>query len=209
MLQRIALGYGVGAIIIRYGNGRGAIIFSIVALVGYWAVLSSWGDYSLSGNAVLTLDRFLIECGSHYETIAKLMMAGALSIAVALAWNPVFPVNKKIWTRSFVLLTVGIDLLVLPVLVFLLEIKRARWWTYPFEVFGRNTLFVYLVSEVGVSLLYTFRIGDRPAYQSIYWGVFQPIGGGYLGSLLFALSWTAICWLVGYGLDRRGIYIRV
>ena len=248
VLQRIALGYGLGAIIIRYGNERGAIIFSVVALLGYWAVLSSWGDYSLGGNAVLTLDRFLmgdahlyhgegvafdpegilstlpavvntlagyfagrflIERGSNYDTIAKLMMAGALSIAVALAWNPVFPVNKKIWTSSFVLLTVGIDLLVLPVLVFLLEIQRARWWTYPFEVFGRNTLFVYLVSELGVSLLYTFRIGDRTAYQAIYWSIFHPMAGGYLGSLLFALTWTAICWLVGYGLDRRGIYIRV
>lgn len=95
------------------------------------------------------------------------MMAGTLSMAVALAWSPVFPVNKKIWTSSFVLLTVGIDLLVLPVLVFLLEIKRARW------------------------------------------AIFHPMAGGYLGSLLFALTWTGICWLVGYGLDRRGIYIRV
>ena len=248
MLQRIALGYGLGAIIIKYGRARGALVLCAAALLGYWAILATWGDYTLAGNAVLKLDRFLLgeahlyhgegvafdpegllstmpavvntiagyfagrfvlERGPTYETVAKVMMAGAFSVTVALAWNPVFPINKKIWTSSFVVLTVGIDLLVVGVLVFLIEIRKATWWTYPFEVFGRNTLFVYLVSEVGVTLLFTFRIGGRPAYQAIYSGVFDPIAAGAVGSLLFALTWTAICWLVGYGLDRRGIYIRV
>ena len=248
VLQRIALGYGLGAIIIKYGRARGALVLCAAALLGYWAILATWGDYTLAGNAVLKLDRFLLgeahlyhgegvafdpegllstmpavvntiagyfagrfvlERGPTYETVAKVMMAGAFSVAVALAWNPVFPINKKIWTSSFVVLTVGIDLLVVGVLVFLIEIRKATWWTYPFEVFGRNTLFVYLVSEVGVTLLFTFRIGGRPAYQAIYSGVFDPIAAGAVGSLLFALTWTAICWLVGYGLDRRGIYIRV
>ncbi len=248
VLQRIALGYGLGAIIIRYGKARGALAFSMVALLGYWAILTHWGDYSLAGNAVLRLDRFLIgdahlyhgegvafdpegllstlpaivntiagyyagrfviERGANYETMAKLMMIGALAIVVALAWSPVFPINKKLWTSSFVLLTTGIDLLVLATLVFLTEIRRIRWWTYPFEVFGRNTLFVYLLSELGVTLLLGFRINGRSVYEAIYRGVFIPIGSGYLASLLFALTWMAICWLVGYGLDRRRIYVRV
>jgi predicted acyltransferase len=248
VLQRIGLGYGLMAIIIRYGKARGALIFSVVALVGYWAIMSQWGDYTLTGNAELRLDRFLmsdahlyhgegigfdpegvlstlpaivntiagyfagrfvLERGANYETVARLMMWGALSIAVALAWNPVFPINKKIWTSSFVLLTVGIDLMVLPVLVFLTDIRQPGRWTAPFEIFGRNTLVIYLVSELGVTLLLTFRIGEWSAYEAIFRGFFLPIGGGYLGSLLFALSWTATCWLVGYGLDRRGIYLRV
>ncbi len=248
VLQRIALGYGLGAIIIRYGKARGAVVFSILALLGYWAVMAHWGDYTLAGNAVLRLDRFLmgdahlyhgegvafdpegllstlpaivntiagyyagrfvLDHGASYETVAKLMMTGAIAIGGALAWNPVFPINKKLWTSSFVVLTTGIDLVVLAILVFVTEIRRIRWWTYPFEVFGRNTLFVYLLSELGVTLLFVFQIGGRSAYQAIYWGVFNPIGGGYVGSLMFALAWTAVCWLVGYGLDRKRIFIRV
>ena len=248
VLQRIALGYGLAAVIIRFGKERGALAFSVLALLGYWAALSVWGDYSLTGNAVLRLDRFLLgephlyhgegiafdpegilstlpavvnaiagyfagrlvqRKGSGYETIARLMLVGAALIGGALCWNAVLPINKKIWTSSFVLLTVGLDLAVLAALIFVIDVERRRRWTYFFEVFGKNTLFIYLLSELGVSLLLTVRSGDRSLYQAIDRGVFEPVAGGYLGSLLFALSWMLVCWLGGYWLDRRRIYIRV
>ncbi|HET7178496.1 MAG TPA: heparan-alpha-glucosaminide N-acetyltransferase domain-containing protein, partial [Chryseosolibacter sp.] len=64
--------------------------------------------------------------GNSYETIGKMMIAGAVLIFGALVWNMAFPINKKIWTSSFVLLTTGLDLIILSVLVYVIEISRRQ-----------------------------------------------------------------------------------
>jgi len=247
VLQRIALGYFLGSLILHYASRNGALIFCGVALLGYWFILYAFGDYTLTGNAVLTLDKFILgdrhlyhgegiafdpegilstlpsvvnviagyfagrflkEKGHSYETIAKLMLVGAACLFIALCWNETFPINKKLWTSSFVVLTIGLDLLILAILVYLIEIVRNQRWTYFFEVFGKNTLFIYLLSEVGIILLYTFQVSDKSAYSWLYSSLFQK-AGDYFGSLLFALSWMLICWLVGYVMDKKKIYIKV
>jgi predicted acyltransferase len=247
VLQRIALGYFFGSLILHYVSKKGALIFCGVALLGYWFILYAFGDYSLEGNAVLALDKFILgeshlyhgegiafdpegilstlpsivnvmagyfagrflqQKGHSYETIAKFMLTGAACLFIALCWNETFPINKKLWTSSFVVLTVGLDLMILAILIYLIEIVKSRRWTYFFEVFGKNTLFIYLLSEVGVILLYAFQVSDKSAYSWIYTSVFRPTGN-YLGSLLFALSWMLICWLVGYAMDKKKIYVKV
>jgi len=70
-------------------------------------------------------------------------------------------------------------------------------------VFGKNPLFIYLVSELGVVLLWFFSF-----YNWLYITIFQP-AGNYFGSFLFAISVMLVCWLVGYIMDKRKIYIRV
>ncbi len=243
VLQRIALGYGLGALLIHFLKLRGILIFSVTALLAYWAILFIFGDYSLTGNAVLTLDKFLLgdshlyhgegiafdpegllstlpaivnvlagyvtgkfiqQKGNTYEAIFKMLMAGVVLIFIAISWDLVFPINKKIWTSSFVLLTVGLDLVVLAILIYLIDLVKAQRWTYFFEVFGKNTLFIYLLSEVGVILLYFFN-----AYSWIFDHVFRPVFGAYVGSLFFAVSWMLICWVAGYVLDKKKVYIKV
>jgi predicted acyltransferase len=243
VLQRIALGYGLGALIIHFWKLRGAIIFSVIALLAYWAILFFFGNYTLTGNAILSLDKYLLgenhlyhgegiafdpegilstlpaivnvlagyvtgkfiqQKGNTYEAISKMLMAGVVLIFIALCWDLVFPINKKLWTSSFVLLTVGLDLIVLAILIYVIEFVKSQRWTYFFEVFGKNTLFIYLLSEVGIILLYFFN-----RYTWIFDHVFLPAFGGYVGSLLFAVSWMLICWAVGYLLDKKKIYIKV
>jgi predicted acyltransferase len=148
--------------------------------------------------------------GKEYEGLAKLLMAGTLLIAVALAWHPFFPINKKLWTGSFVFLTVGIDCVILAVLIYITDFLQKRKWGYFFEVFGRNPLFIYLLSEIGAILLWFFGVGEN--YQPLYSWIFEHVfshAGMYFGSLLFALSVMLVCWLVGYILDKRKIYVRV
>ena len=62
--------------------------------------------------------------GKGYETISRLMLTGALLIFLALWWNMVFPINKKLWTSSFVLLTTGIDLLLISALIYISKYKK-------------------------------------------------------------------------------------
>jgi len=148
--------------------------------------------------------------GKSYETVARLMIAGFVSLCTAYFWDLLFPINKKLWTSSFVLYTVGLDMIILGVLIYIIEIRSWNKWTYFFQVFGRNPLSIYLLSELLVTLFYMIRIGPRVSlYQAINNEFFQKVLPGAFGSLFFALSYMMLCWLVGYWMDKRKIYVRV
>ena len=151
---------------------------------------------------------FIRRYGNSYESIAKLMIAGAVLLFLALTWDMAFPINKKLWTSSFVLLTVGLDLILLPVLIYVIEIVNARNWTYFFVVFGRNPLFIYLLSEVVLITLYLIPSGEGSLQESIYnflRGFASPVNASFLFAFLFMM----FCWVIGYILDRKRIYVRV
>ncbi|MBO9153281.1 acyltransferase family protein [Chitinophaga sp. GCM10012297] len=253
VLQRIALCYGIGALLIHYLKPKGALIATCILLLGYWAILYFFGGndpYSLEGHIGLQVDRAILgeKHMYHGEGVAfepegllstlpavgnvvlgylvglfvqrnrqsrnillKLVLAGSAMIAVALLWNEVFPINKKIWTSSYVLYTVGIATLLLSIFIWLIELKGLRAGTYFFEVFGKNPLFIYVMSGVIVKLYFLFRIGAEKEnlYGWLYGHVFQPAFGDYPGSLLFGLFHVLLLWLLGWWMDRRKIYIRV
>lgn len=152
---------------------------------------------------------YLQKNGQSYETIAKMLMVGVVLLLAAVWWDLLFPINKKLWTSSYVLLTVGIDLCVLSVLVFIIDIAGKRNWTYFFEVFGRNTLFIYLLSELIVILLWTIPVGDSSLYSWSYRNLYRSWLGDMNGSPLFAITIMLICWVVGYWMDKKKIYVKV
>jgi predicted acyltransferase len=155
---------------------------------------------------------FIRRYGNTYETISKMMIAGATLIFLALTWNMVFPINKKLWTSSFVLLTVGLDLVVLSVLVYAIELyrsKKPRRWTNFFVVFGRNPLFIYLLSEVLLMVLYMIPVGNSTLPQWLYDDFFGSFASPVNASFLFAFFFMLTNWAVGYFLDKKRIYIRV
>ncbi|MFK5971825.1 MAG: heparan-alpha-glucosaminide N-acetyltransferase domain-containing protein [Flavobacteriaceae bacterium] len=248
VLQRIALCYLFASVLLHYVKIKGAIIFSIIALISYHLILIIFGDLTLEGNAILKFDtwvmgvnhmyhgegiafdpegllstlpgivnvvagyltgKFIQKNGQNYETISKLLMIGFAFILVALAWDMTLPINKKLWTSSFVLLTTGIDLFVIAILVYLLDMSKTFKWTYFFEVFGKNTLFIYLLSELFIISLFHIDIKGTTAYSWIAENLFISWAGGYVGSFLFALWVMLSCWFVGYILDKKMIYIKV
>ena len=252
VLQRIALCYGIAALIIYYCKPKAAVIIGVIFLLAYWIILNSFGDaanpLSMQGNegflidkwllgeshlyhgegvafdpegllstmpavanviAGFTVGRYIQKNGNTYKGLVVLLLWGAAFLFLASLWNLNFPVNKKLWTSSFVLLTIGLDCIILSALIYIISFKKIKGWTYFFEVFGRNPLFIYLLSELGATLLYFFRADEKTSfYQWLYQHIF--IGAGnYFGSFLFAISVMLFCWLVGFILDKRKIYIRV
>jgi predicted acyltransferase len=154
--------------------------------------------------------RFIQEKGKNYETLAKLMLVGALLIFIALWWNMIFPINKKLWTSSFVLLTSGIDLLLISALVYVIEMKDYKGaWTRFFLVFGKNPLFIYLLSELLVTVLFMIPVGRQSFFGWINTAFYQVIAPGAVGSFLFAISYMLLCWCMGWWLNKRKIYIKV
>jgi predicted acyltransferase len=152
---------------------------------------------------------FIRRYGNSYETIAKLLIAGAVLVFLALTWNMAFPINKKLWTSSFVLLTVGLDLVILSILIYVIDLVNSRGWTNFFVVFGRNPLFIYLLSEIGLITLYEIQVGGTSLQQLFYNNVLRSFASPINASFLFAVLFMLFCWAIGYVLDRKKIYVRV
>ncbi|MBS1952593.1 MAG: DUF1624 domain-containing protein [Cyanobacteria bacterium SZAS-4] len=143
------------------------------------------------------------------EALGKLAGAGVALIALAQLWNVVFPINKKLWTSSYVLQTVGIDLLILVALIAVID--RLHWvkWTEFFTVFGKNTLFIYVVSDLLViAMLHTYVAADTNVYRFLNERV-QSVFPGEFGSLLFGIVAMLLCWGICKILDWKKIYIKV
>lgn len=163
------------------------------------------------GNVVggYVVGQFIQQKGKTYETITKLMLAGFGLLVIAYFWDLGFPINKKLWTSSFVLYTVGLDCIIISAVIYVIDFLNITRWTYFFQVFGKNPLFIYLLSEVGATVLYVLHAQPKlPVHTWLYQNIFSR-AGLYFGSLLFAVTFMLACWLVGYILDKRKIYVRV
>jgi len=136
----------------------------------------------------------------------RIAAIGALLIVAALACAPMLPIAKKLWTGSFVLLTVGIDLLILVVLVPLVERRPDHRVVKFFATYGRNPLLIYLFSEL---LVMTLALLPGDPYRWVGINIFQRIAPGAVGSLLCAVAYALVCWLLGYWLDRRKLIVKL
>ena len=154
--------------------------------------------------------KFIQEKGKSFEGLTKLLLLGASLIVIGYFWDLSFPINKKLWTSSFVVYTVGIDCVIISAIIYVVDFLGRTGWTKFFTVFGKNPLFIYLLSEVGATLL-GYMIHVEPGVSLFSWlyiHIFKH-AGLYLGSFLFAISWMLFCWIIGYILDKRKIYVRV
>jgi predicted acyltransferase len=132
-----------------------------------------------------------------------------------------FPINKKIWTSSYVLFTSGLAILGLSILIYRIEINNQRGkWTRFFDVFGKNPLFIYFLSGFIPRLLGLVHWVDKtdeqgkPVYITplpwFYEHICKPVSDNLKnGSLLYALCIVAFFWAIAYWLNKRKIYIKV
>ncbi|MFT7772832.1 acyltransferase family protein [Roseateles sp.] len=141
--------------------------------------------------------------------LGPLLAAGALALGAALLWSCWQPVNKKLWTGSYALHCIGVDLLLLAALRELLDRRGWRLGTTPFVALGRNTLFIYLVAELLMSLLWTLPLQGQPAFEWVFAHVFQPWAGDKTGSLAFALALLACCTALALWMQHRRWFVRV
>jgi predicted acyltransferase len=252
VLQRIALCYGIAALMIYFLKIRATVIICVALLFLYWILLYWFGDaadpLSLQGNAGFKLDKWLMgenhmyhgegvafepegwlstlpaisnvvggfivgrwiqQKGNTYEGLTKLLLTGFALLAGGYFWDLLLPINKKLWTSSFVVYTIGLDCIIIAVLIYIIGFEKRVKWTRFFEVFGKNPLFIYLLSELMVIILYMIPVKPNSnLFRWTYRNVFS-YAGGHLGSLLFAIVYMLLCWSVGYWLDKRKIYVRV
>jgi len=180
VLQRIAICYCIASFMIYFLKPKLSVVITIALLLLYWLlsyVFGTSGDpYSLTGNAALKLDKWLMgdshlyhgegiafdpegllstipaignviggymvgsfvqQKGKSWEGLSKLLLAGFTLLCIAYFWDLLFPINKKLWTSSFVLYTVGLDCIILASVIYLIDFLHKTKWTPFFEVFGK------------------------------------------------------------------------
>jgi predicted acyltransferase len=93
--------------------------------------------------------------------------------------------------------------------MYVIEMLNKTKWTYFFVVFGRNPLSIYLLSELLLITLYLIPVRDTKLQPWLFNSVLKSFASPVNASLLFALLFMLICWLVGYIMDKRKVYIRV
>jgi len=152
---------------------------------------------------------FVQSPGTTKSKVIKTTIIGAVLVAVSIVWNASFPINKAIWTSSYVLLTVGLDLLILSVLIVFIELANLRKWTYFFAVFGKNPLFIYITSWMVLKVLYMLPLGRLSIASSAYRNLFLSAMEPKNASLAFALAYMLLMWLVCWVMDKRKIYVKV
>lgn len=140
---------------------------------------------------------------------------GVVGLAAGEFFNIWFPINKKLWTSSYVLFTGGFALVCLAFCFWVLDVKKWRGrWTLPATIFGMNAIAAYVFSEWVAHGLDAWRIhlsnGQIWSWQHfIYARLFAPLASPANASLLYALTYTFICWLVAWLLYRKRIFLKV
>lgn len=138
-----------------------------------------------------------------------LFASGLLSIILAEFLAPFFPINKALWTSSYVLLSSGYACVVLGFLIWIIDVLAYKNWTAPFIVFGANSIAFFMFAGILARILIMIPVAETTLKGWLYETLYQPILGNINGSLGFAISFLLLCYFVMLKLYQKGIFWKV
>ena len=147
------------------------------------------------------------------DKILRLFLTGTVLTFLGFLFSYGCPINKKIWSPTFVLTTCGLASSLLALLIWIIDLKDYKKWCRFFESFGINPLFMYVLGAVFSILLSNIKFTYNETLISLqgfaYKVVIQPVFGNYFGSLVYALLFVSLVWACGYVLYKKKIYIKI
>ncbi len=152
---------------------------------------------------------FIERMSNRKKMVLQMMISGIILIVAGLIWNEFFPINKKLWTSSYVLYTAGWAQLLLSVFIWLIDVKGYQKVVQPLIWYGMNPLFIYVLSIALVITYLGIHIDGVLMYAWIYRNIFVPLAGNMNGSLLFALFHVVLFGFIGWILYRKRIFIKI
>lgn len=224
VLQRIALCYLLVVVAVRFLSVRRQAVAAGLVLVGYWAFLTvhplgpeGYGGWLYDPSGLASAPAAAVNVLAGYWALRwlraqpvwqraafALARVGAGCVAVGLLWGLVHPVNKRLWTGSLVVLTVGVAMLALAAAFLAVDVRERRRFAWAFEVFGRNAVVLYVASE-----LVSGWLKDTGAREWLYRNLFVPWAGLHVGSLAYSLAFVGLWWLALYAMWRRRWFVSV
>ena len=148
-----------------------------------------------------------------FEKDAGLFVAGFAFVLIGLIWSAVFPINKALWTSSFVLLTSGLGLQGLAASYWLVDLKGSRCWSRPFAIFGTNAIAAYVLAAILARLIGTVEwTGAEGSNVTLKGWIVTTIErlriAPSAASLVYALVFVAVCYAPIYLMHRNRIYLK-
>jgi predicted acyltransferase len=149
------------------------------------------------------------------DRLAAMFAVGALTMMAGLIWNWGFPINKSIWTSSYVLFTAGMGAVALATCMWIIDVMGVRKWTFPFVVYGMNPMLAFLGSGLMARLtssVLTMDAGDgtRISAQGLF---FKTVYASWLppreASFAYALSFVALWFVILWAAWKRGFVLKV
>jgi len=168
------------------------------------------------GTAMLGIfaGRWIAQPRSLFERLAGLFAVGAIGMMVGLMWNWVFPINKNLWTSSYVVFTGGMACVALATCMWVIDIHRVRWWTKPFVIYGVNPMIAFLGSGLMARLIYSIiKVPYGGKEVALQTAIYEALFASWLeprnASLLFAVSFVLLWFGILTVLYRKNIVLKV
>jgi predicted acyltransferase len=209
---------GIGAGVLEPGQDLGSYIDRAVFGTNHlWASSRTWDPEGLLSTlpavATVLLGIFAGEWLRSQRMPARkvlgLAVAGVVGVVLGLLWNEVFPINKKLWTSSFVVFTAGMGAVGLALCYWLVDVKGYRRWTLPFLVLGMNAITAYFLAELMAIQLEITPVGGISLKEWIYQNAFatwlSPVNASLAYAIAFVFFWMVVMW----GFYRKRIFIKV
>jgi len=147
-------------------------------------------------------------------------IAGVTCVLLGGLWNLSFPINKRLWTSSYVLFAGGLSLLLLALAIWIVDVRSAKQSHpdvarrsgifNPLLVFGTNAITAYVFSELLASAIDNIRTGPGVnLQQALYRSIHSVVPDAAFASLLYSLGFVLACWLVVYPLYRQKVFIKI
>ncbi len=148
------------------------------------------------------------------QKIKWLVVAGVGGVVIGWIWGIYFPINKALWTSSYVLYSAGFGALLFAIIYWLLDVKHFTFGSKPFVIFGKNAISIYVLSGLLAKSLYLFSVTNSQGNEQtlgswIYQNFYQTWLGDYNASLAFALTHVLVLLFVGWIMFRKKIFIKV
>ena len=250
VLQRLALCYGIGSLLVCVICHKCLPYFITIVLVGYYMLLAAcngfvygpenilsmvdlkvlglnhiYNDHGIDPEGVLStipaiahvligfcMGKVCIEVKEPAEKMNKLFLYGFLMMLAGFLLTDLCPLNKKIWSSTYVLVSCGLATSLLAALYWFIDVKGgslSQRFSVPFEVFGVNSLFSYVLSQFLCVIFDTLPWSGKSIHGGIYGALSTSFGDNEFASMLYAVLFVAIIWSMSYVLYKKKIYIKL
>ncbi len=148
------------------------------------------------------------------ERLNAMFAVGALMLMLGLMWHWVFPINKSLWSSSYVVFTGGMALITLATCMWIIDVRGWKRWTTFFVIYGTNPMIAFLGSGLMARLIVTLlKVQTDDGPESVQWVVYQsvfaPILEPHVASLAYALTFVLFWFVILWALWRRKIFLKV
>lgn len=148
--------------------------------------------------------KLIMETANLEQKIIKLFVYGFILAATGFLFIEWLPLNKRIWSPSYVLVTCGLAAMLQSTLIWFIDAKEKKRWSRIFQIFGVNPLFLYVLSEV-TAIILNITQTNPIIYNCIHTSITNP----YLASAIYSLLFVGVMGIVGYPLFKKKIYIKI